>query len=123
MGAREGCRRLGISYFDRPNDALVGELIGVGAESAADPEQLDHRLPVAGDEAVLQEHGIRLEVLSLHQTSLSAGPRSDALTLVEFRDTEGTSWSARRHRSVLRASADAVLQAAGSRRVPVGKSS
>ncbi|MEN0084213.1 MAG: 2-isopropylmalate synthase [Leifsonia sp.] len=75
--------------------------------------------PVEAVTRLLQEHGIRLEVLSLHQTSLSAGAGSDALTLVEFRDAGGTRWSAGRHRSVLRASVDAVLRAAGSRRIPV----
>ncbi len=66
-------------------------------------------------EAVIQllgEHGIPIDVLALHQTSLTTGADSEALTLVEYRDAHGTRWSAGKDRSVLTASVKAVLSAA-----------
>ncbi|SOC89624.1 2-isopropylmalate synthase [Curtobacterium sp. 314Chir4.1] len=68
--------------------------------------------PVEAAVALLADHDIDVEVLSLHQTSLAAGAGSDALTLIEYRAGANTGWAAGRHRSVLSASVHAVLQAA-----------
>jgi 2-isopropylmalate synthase len=68
--------------------------------------------PVEAVTSLLGEHGIDVEIRSLHQTSLRAGASSEALTLVEHVGPAGTTWSGGRHRSVLTASAHAVLGAA-----------
>lgn len=62
--------------------------------------------------ALLAEHDIPLDVVSLHQTSLATGSDSDALTLVEFRVGGRTRWVAGRSRSVLTATANAAIRAA-----------
>ncbi|MFK4759936.1 2-isopropylmalate synthase [Microbacterium sp. ZW T5_45] len=70
--------------------------------------------PVEALTAALAQAGSRVEVLSLHQTSVGGGTDSDALTLIEYR-TAGAgeiSWAAGRARSVLEASFAAVLRAA-----------
>lgn len=82
-----------------------------GVERSAEYEGLG---PVESAVALLATHGIVVDVLSLHQTSLSAGADSDALTLIEYRAGANTRWAAGRHRSVLTASVNAVLQAATS---------
>lgn len=69
--------------------------------------------PVEAVTRFLSEHGLPVEVLSLHQTSLRAGTDSDALTLIEYRGPSGTCWAGGRDRSVLTASVRAVLRAAG----------
>ncbi|WP_033196820.1 2-isopropylmalate synthase [Agromyces italicus] len=68
--------------------------------------------PVEAVTRLLAERGIPVDILSLHQTSLSAGNSSEALTLIEFRDRTGTGWVAGRDRSVLTATVNAVLGAA-----------
>jgi 2-isopropylmalate synthase len=68
--------------------------------------------PVEAVTALLRESGVPIEILSLHQTSLSAGAGGDALTVIEYRAGEGTAWAAGRDRSVLMASVNAVLGAA-----------
>lgn len=52
--------------------------------------------------------------MALHQTSLTAGSDSEALTLIEYRTASGTHWAAGRDRSVLTASLNAALNAARS---------
>nr|WP_305069221.1 2-isopropylmalate synthase [Leucobacter tenebrionis] len=69
--------------------------------------------PIEALTAALAERGIDLEVLELHQTSIGAGSGSQALTLIEYRCPDGTGWSAGRADSVLAASMNAVLAAAG----------
>ncbi|MGN8049629.1 2-isopropylmalate synthase [Curtobacterium sp. 22159] len=68
--------------------------------------------PVEAVIRLLAECGRDVDVLSLHQTSVTSGADSDALTLVEHRDAAGVHWSAGRDRSVLTASVNAVLRAA-----------
>ncbi|OZV77286.1 2-isopropylmalate synthase [Micromonospora echinospora] len=68
--------------------------------------------PVEAVTELLREHGIAVEIVSLHQTSLTTGNDSEALTLIEYRDANGTHWAGGRDRSVLTASVNAVLQAA-----------
>ncbi|HTN57873.1 MAG TPA: 2-isopropylmalate synthase [Protaetiibacter sp.] len=68
--------------------------------------------PVEALTAALDAHGIRVDVLSLHQTSVGGGDSSDALTLLEHRTGAGITWSAGRERSVLAASMRAVVAAA-----------
>ena len=124
------------SYLSSRADGV--ELVELGTEEQKGTSRIeigvridgvDHRGsysatgPVEAVTRLLQEVGMPVEVLSLHQTSLSAGAGSEALTLIEFRDDAGTHWAAGRHRSVLRASVDAVLRAAGTRRMPVAERS
>jgi 2-isopropylmalate synthase len=68
--------------------------------------------PVEAVTELLGEFGIRIDILSLHQTSLAAGSGSEALTLIEYRGAEDPTWAAGRDRSVLTASVNAVLRAA-----------
>ncbi|BCW57394.1 2-isopropylmalate synthase [Arthrobacter sp. StoSoilB20] len=70
--------------------------------------------PVEAVTQLLGEHGIPIDVLSLHQTSLTAGADSEALTLMEYRDAQGTRWAAGKDRSILTASVKAVISAASS---------
>jgi 2-isopropylmalate synthase len=70
--------------------------------------------PVEALTELLGAHGIEVDVVALHQTSLGAGNDSDALTLIEYRSAAGTHWAAGRDRSVLTASLNAVLSAARS---------
>ena len=68
--------------------------------------------PVEALATALAEHGIQIEVLSLHQTSIGAGSDTEALTLVEYRSGGTTRWAAGADRSVLTASLDAIMRAA-----------
>lgn len=68
--------------------------------------------PVAAVTAALAEHGVCLEILSLHQTNVGSGNDSSALTLIEYRHGDVTGWSAGKQQSVLSASLDAVIGAA-----------
>ncbi|MFF1541974.1 2-isopropylmalate synthase [Microbacterium sp. NPDC058269] len=68
--------------------------------------------PVEALTATLETHGVRVDVVSLHQTSLGSGDDSDALTLLEHRTEDGAAWTAGRGRSVLSASLSAVITAA-----------
>ncbi|MBF4563921.1 2-isopropylmalate synthase [Plantibacter sp. VKM Ac-2876] len=68
--------------------------------------------PVEAATRLLADHGIHVEIVSLHQTSLSAGSGAEALTLLEIRRGAETVWAAGRHRSVLEASVRAVVNAA-----------
>lgn len=68
--------------------------------------------PVEAATRLLADHGIHVEIVSLHQTSLSAGNGAEALTLLEVRRGSETVWAAGRHRSVLEASVRAVVNAA-----------
>ncbi|MGP9728509.1 2-isopropylmalate synthase [Glutamicibacter sp. 287] len=68
--------------------------------------------PVEALTSALEIHGIAVDVLSLHQTSVGAGNDSEALTLLECRTDDGIFWTAGRGRSVLAASMSAVMSAA-----------
>ncbi|MGA0566422.1 2-isopropylmalate synthase [Rathayibacter sp. KR2-224] len=68
--------------------------------------------PVEALAQALAEHGVHVEVLSLTQASMTEGASSDAVTMLEFRGGDGTRWVAGRDRSVLKATAAAVLAAA-----------
>jgi 2-isopropylmalate synthase len=75
--------------------------------------------PVEALTAALDAHGIRVDVISLHQTSVGSGNESDALTLLEHRSSSASRWSAGRGRSVLAATMSAVIAAATSSHLPV----
>jgi 2-isopropylmalate synthase len=70
--------------------------------------------PVEALAEALTAHGLPVEVLGLHQTSIGEGADSQALTLIEYRDGAATRWAAGQDRSVLTASL-AALAAAASR--------
>lgn len=124
-------------YLDAPAVASPCELVGCDTAEAEGRthsrivlrvDGIEHTStheeggPVEALTAALEAHGIRVDVVSLHQTSVGAGNDSDALTLIEHRTDEGAVWSAGRGRSVLGASLSAVIAAAN--RVPalVGES-
>ncbi|WGL52418.1 2-isopropylmalate synthase [Nocardioides sp. BP30] len=88
--------------------------IGIRADGSGYHADYEEVGPVEAATRLLAEHGIHVDVLSLHQTSLTTGADSDALTLIEYSDATGIHWAAGRHRSVLTASVRAVLRAAGS---------
>ncbi|WP_285025247.1 2-isopropylmalate synthase [Plantibacter sp. ME-Dv--P-122b] len=68
--------------------------------------------PVEAATRLLADHGVHVEIVSLHQTSLSAGSGAEALTLLEVRRGAETVWAAGRHHSILEASVRAVVNAA-----------
>ena len=68
--------------------------------------------PVEALTAALGEHGRKVDIVALHQTSIGSGNDSEALTLLEYRTDGGTQWTAGRDRSVLAASLTAVVNAA-----------
>lgn len=70
--------------------------------------------PVEAITLLLAEHGVRVDIVALHQTALASGSGSDALTLLEFRSeaAAGTEWVAGRDGSVLEATVAAVIAAA-----------
>ncbi|MGW4401537.1 2-isopropylmalate synthase [Amycolatopsis nivea] len=68
--------------------------------------------PVEALTAALGEHGRKVDIVALHQTSIGSGNDSEALTLLEYRTDSGTQWTAGRDRSVLAASLTAVVNAA-----------
>ncbi|WP_409462462.1 2-isopropylmalate synthase [Amycolatopsis sp. GA6-003] len=68
--------------------------------------------PVEALTAALSEHGRKVDIVALHQTSIGSGNDSEALTLLEYRTDSGTQWTAGRDRSVLAASLTAVVNAA-----------
>ncbi|ERK70115.1 2-isopropylmalate synthase, partial [Leifsonia aquatica ATCC 14665] len=59
--------------------------------------------PVEALAEALTAHGLPVEVLGLHQTSIGEGADSQALTLIEYRDGAATRWAAGQDRSVLTA--------------------
>ncbi len=91
-------------------------------------EGTDHRSehhdmgPVEAFVTALRPHGIDLEVLSLHQTSVRTGADSEALTLLECRIGDDVRWTAGRDQSVLTATLTAATRAAGLGRLPSGSS-
>ncbi|WP_134729228.1 2-isopropylmalate synthase [Amycolatopsis nivea] len=68
--------------------------------------------PVEALTAALGEHGRKVDIVALHQTSIGSGNDSEALTLLEYRTDSGTQWTAGRDRSMLAASLTAVVNAA-----------
>ncbi|GAB3153146.1 2-isopropylmalate synthase [Microbacterium neimengense] len=68
--------------------------------------------PVEAAVRALGACGIELEILSLHQSSLTSGADAEAITLVEYRGPDGPAWVAGRDRSRLVATLQAVARAA-----------
>ncbi|KTS09777.1 2-isopropylmalate synthase [Microbacterium testaceum] len=107
------------AYLSGPDDAVrVSSLrVDAGAEVAVEVDGFEYRGvsetgPVDALVGALDRGGIALEILSLHQSSLRAGADAEALTLLEYRGTDGPAWVAGRSGSVLTASVDAVVRAA-----------
>jgi 2-isopropylmalate synthase len=87
----------------------------VVVEDDGDEHRSEHH-GVGPVEAVVEALARRdraIEVLSLHQTAIGSGAAADALTVLEYRGPRGIAWAAGRDRSVLTATLDAVLRAAG----------
>jgi 2-isopropylmalate synthase len=110
-----------VSYIAVPADVPV-ELVGFattgrntritlrarGAESTTDHDGIG---PVEALTAALAQVGFAVEILSLHQTSITAGNDSEAITLIEYRQDQGTGWAAGKDRSVLTATLSAIVNA------------
>jgi len=111
------------AYIDR-DDARVQlerlDVVGSGASTAVHVDgavirrEYDEIGPVEALAATLREGGIDLDVKGLHQASVREGDSSEALTMIEYRAHGETLWAAGMNRSVLTASAAAVLAAARS---------
>ncbi|MGI6877365.1 alpha-isopropylmalate synthase regulatory domain-containing protein [Microbacterium sp. gxy059] len=111
------------TYLADPSAARSIELVGFAAAEdevtvrlRADGETRAFRSPGAGPVEALVDAlarcGVRIEIASLHQTSVGAGEDADALTLLEARVDGGpASWTAGRDRAVLAASLAAVMAA------------
>jgi len=115
------------AYLPAPSAAEPVALVGCETESAAGLARVEVVLQVGGREhasahegvgpvealtIALQPHGLDVDIVSLHQCSVGAGSDRDALTLVEYRASNGVAWAAGRDRSVLTASLAAVMAAA-----------
>ncbi|GAA4154960.1 2-isopropylmalate synthase [Leifsonia shinshuensis] len=100
-----------LHAFDTTDTATTITLRIDGAERRSVHEGIG---PVEALAHALAQHGIRIEIVSLHQTSIGAGAGTDALTLIEYRDGRDTRWAAGTDRSVLAATLEAVLRAAAS---------
>jgi 2-isopropylmalate synthase len=111
----------------RPDAARRVELVGLAVEDRGDASRTrigiridgverrggyDGIGPVEAAVRLLAEHGVPVDVVSLHQTSLASGTDGETLALVEHRDAAGTHWAAGRGRSAATASVAAVLRAA-----------
>ncbi|MEU4016750.1 2-isopropylmalate synthase [Microbacterium sp. NPDC028030] len=72
--------------------------------------------PVEALTEALALRGFATEILSLHQTSTSAGSDSEAITLIEYRHGSRTGWAAGKDRSVLTASLLAVMNSTAVKR-------
>jgi 2-isopropylmalate synthase len=68
--------------------------------------------PVEALVHALEPHGVPVEILSLHQSSMRSGADAEALTLIEYRAPHGPAWVAGRDRSTLTATLAAVIRAA-----------
>ena len=77
--------------------------------------------PVEALTDAIAAHGIHVDVLSLHQTSIDNGNDSDAMTLLEYRVGDVVRWAAGQERSVLAASMAAVVNAANTVRSATGR--
>jgi len=108
----EGSRIRLVGYETGEHDGISRTRIEVSVDGAEDTTVHEGVGPVEALTRALTDHGIEVEVLDLHQTSIGAGNDSQALTLIEYRHPEGTGWSAGRADSVLAASMNAVITAA-----------
>jgi 2-isopropylmalate synthase len=68
--------------------------------------------PVDALREALRERGFGIEILSLHETRVRQGREHQALALVECREGEVVRWAAGKDRSALRATMQAVMNAA-----------
>ncbi|KXP03950.1 2-isopropylmalate synthase [Tsukamurella pseudospumae] len=86
--------------------------VGLRVDGAPFRTVIDGNGPVEALVLALAEHGAKVDVLSLHQTSLGRGEDAQALSLLEHRHDGEVRWTLGRHRSVLAATAAAVIGAA-----------
>jgi len=103
-----------VDYTTSDTDGRTRTTITVRVDGDERTTTHDGVGPVEALAEALTAHGLPVEVLGLHQTSIGAGADSQALTLIEYRDGAATRWAAGQDRSVLTASL-AALAAAASR--------
>lgn len=107
----EGAAVPTLYAFDTTDTATAITLHIGGAEHCSTHNAVG---PLEALIAALGQQGLHVEILSLHQSSIGTGNGTDALTLIESRNGDKTSWAAAIDRSVLTASLKAVLRAAAS---------
>lgn len=113
------------SYFNEKSDGV--EMLSVQSSSAGIMASISFRIgingvvhartfegigPVEALTALLAEQGITVDIVSFHQTALTAGNNGEAMTLLVYRDASGSRWAGGKDNSVLTASVNAVLHAA-----------
>ncbi|UAJ81453.1 2-isopropylmalate synthase [Leifsonia sp. ZF2019] len=101
-----------VDYTTSEADGATRTTVTVRIDGRDHTHSAEQVGPVEALTAALSAHGLPVEVLGLHQTSIGSGADSQALTLIEYRDASGTRWAAGRDRSVLTASLAALAGAA-----------
>lgn len=86
--------------------------VSISRDGSAFSRSYDGAGPIEALAAALDDMGITIDVKELHQTSVREGNTSEALTMIEYRAGGEIGWTAGMDRSVLAASAAAVLAAA-----------
>ncbi|MFK3671446.1 2-isopropylmalate synthase [Leifsonia aquatica] len=101
-----------VDYTTSDSDGRTRTTITIRVDGDERTTTHDGVGPVEALAEALTAHGLPVEVLGLHQTSIGAGADSQALTLIEYRDGAATRWAAGQDRSVLTASLAALAGAA-----------
>ncbi|WP_449279384.1 2-isopropylmalate synthase [Leucobacter sp. GX0328] len=101
-----------VGYDSGEHEGAIRTRIELSVDEVRSTTEHEGVGPVEALTRALAAHGIEMEVLGLHQTSMGAGSSSRALTLIEYRHRDSTRWSAGRADSVLAASMNAVITAA-----------
>ncbi|WP_298135219.1 2-isopropylmalate synthase [Micropruina sp.] len=113
LGAATADRSIALtSYQASETDGRTHTRITLRVDDAERTSEHHEMGPVRALSSALAAHGVRIEVLDLHQTSMRSGTDSEALTIVEYRHPGGTGWVAGRADSVLSASLAAIVTAA-----------
>jgi 2-isopropylmalate synthase len=87
-------------------------IVSMSRDGSVVSRSYDDAGPIEALAAALGDMGIDVDVKELHQTSVREGSSSEALTMIEYRAGGETGWAAGMDRSVLAASAAAMLTAA-----------
>ena len=101
-----------VAYDTAESDGRSSTAITVRVDGHEERSSHTTGGPVESLTAALAAHGVVVDIVNLHQTSMGTGADSDALTLIEHRSADGSGWSAGRGRSVLTATLSAVIAAA-----------
>ncbi|WP_167735548.1 2-isopropylmalate synthase [Rhodococcus sp. 1R11] len=103
-----------VGFDSHDNDGSADTCITLKIDGATFETSHTGVGPVEALVDALSAHGRHVDILGLTQTSVRAGNDSDAVSMLEYRTATGSRWAAGIDRSVLSATLDAVLRAAGS---------